>query len=66
MTRISLASAAAMALFANAASAQTEISWWHAMGGALGDTVNQIATNFNASQSDYVITPVFRAPTKKP
>jgi sn-glycerol 3-phosphate transport system substrate-binding protein len=60
MTRISLASAAALALFANAASAQTEISWWHAMGGALGDTVNQIATNFNASQSDYVITPVFK------
>jgi sn-glycerol 3-phosphate transport system substrate-binding protein len=60
MTRISLASAAAMALFASAASAQTEISWWHAMGGALGDTVNQIATNFNASQSDYVITPVFK------
>jgi sn-glycerol 3-phosphate transport system substrate-binding protein len=60
MTRISLASAAAMALFASAASAQTEISWWHAMGGALGDTVNQIATNFNSSQSDYVITPVFK------
>ncbi|WP_394154844.1 extracellular solute-binding protein [Loktanella salsilacus] len=60
MTRISLASAAALALFANAASAQTEISWWHAMGGALGDTVNQIATDFNASQSDYVITPVFK------
>ena len=60
MTRISLASAAALAIFANAASAQTEISWWHAMGGALGDTVNQIATDFNASQSDYVITPVFK------
>ncbi|MBU1837102.1 MAG: extracellular solute-binding protein [Alphaproteobacteria bacterium] len=60
MTRISLASAAALALFANAASAQTEISWWHAMGGALDDTVNQIATDFNASQSDYVITPVFK------
>lgn len=60
MTRIPLASAAALALFANAASAQTEISWWHAMGGALGDTVNQIATDFNASQSDYVITPVFK------
>ncbi len=40
--------------------AQTEITWWHAMGGQLGETVNQIATDFNASQSDYVITPVFK------
>lgn len=43
-----------------AAFAQTEISWWHAMGGSLGETVNQIATDFNASQSDYKITPIFK------
>jgi len=30
------------------------------MGGKLGEAVNQIATDFNASQSDYVITPVFK------
>jgi sn-glycerol 3-phosphate transport system substrate-binding protein len=52
--------AAAFAMMANASFAQTEITWWHAMGGALGDTVNQIATDFNASQSDYKITPVFK------
>ncbi len=46
--------------FSVPAYAQTEISWWHAMGGQLGETVNQIATDFNASQSDYVITPVFK------
>ncbi|MEM9779290.1 MAG: extracellular solute-binding protein, partial [Pseudomonadota bacterium] len=40
--------------------AQTEITWWHAMGGALGEAVNEIAVDFNASQSDYKITPVFK------
>lgn len=40
--------------------AQTEITWWHAMGGQLGETVNDIAEKFNASQSDYKITPVFK------
>ncbi|MDP5217087.1 extracellular solute-binding protein [Ruegeria sp. 2205SS24-7] len=45
---------------ATSASAQTEITWWHAMGGQLGETVNQIAEDFNASQSDYKITPVFK------
>lgn len=60
MTRLSLVSAAALSLMATNAIAQTEISWWHAMGGALGETVNQISTDFNASQSDYTITPVFK------
>jgi sn-glycerol 3-phosphate transport system substrate-binding protein len=60
MTRLSLLSAAALALMAGSASAQTDITWWHAMGGELGETVNKIATDFNASQSDYKITPVFK------
>ena len=47
-------------LMATSAQAQTEIEWWHAMGGQLGEIVNQIATDFNASQSDYVITPVYK------
>ncbi len=62
MTRISILSAAALSMMASGALAQTEITWWHAMGGALGDTVNQIATDFNASQSDYQITPAFNGP----
>ncbi len=40
--------------------AATEIEWWHAMGGALGETVNEIAVDFNKSQNDYVITPVYK------
>ena len=54
------ATAAAFAMLANTAMAEVEITWWHAMGGALGDTVNQIAEDFNASQDDYKITPVFK------
>lgn len=50
----------AFGLMAGAAQAQTEIEFWHAMGGQLGETVNQMAENFNASQGDYVITPVFK------
>jgi len=40
--------------------AATEITWWHAMGGQLGETVNKIASDFNASQTEYKITPVFK------
>lgn len=51
---------AAFGLAANAAYAETEITWWHGMGGHLGDVVNQIAAGFNESQSEYKITPVFK------
>jgi len=55
---------AAAAAFAGglpqAALAATEIQWWHAMGGELGEKVNEIAEGFNASQSDYVLKPVYK------
>lgn len=47
-------------LMASPALAQTEIAWWHAMGGELGEKLESIAADFNASQSDYVVTPVFK------
>ena len=40
--------------------AATEIQFWHAMTGALGDRVGSIAERFNASQSDYKVVPVFK------
>lgn len=40
--------------------AQTEIQWWHSMNGALNDWVNDLAKEFNASQKDYKIVPVFK------
>jgi sn-glycerol 3-phosphate transport system substrate-binding protein len=42
------------------AQAQTEIQWWHAMGGALGEWVNDLAKEFNASQKDYKVVPTFK------
>ena len=51
---------AAIALMAGAAYAETEITLWHAMGGQLGETVNKIAEDFNASQDDYKLTPVYK------
>ena len=58
MSRILLSSvAAAVAVLASAqgAAAQTEIQWWHAMGGKLGEAVNEIADRFNKSQTDYKV-----------
>lgn len=43
-----------------AAQAQTEITWWHAMGGELGKKVDEIAANYNASQSQYHLTAVYK------
>lgn len=43
-----------------AALAATEIQFWHAMEAALGERVNDIANDFNRSQSDYKIVPVFK------
>ena len=42
------------------AQAQTEIQWWHSMGGALGEWVNDLAQDFNKTQSQYKVVPVFK------
>jgi sn-glycerol 3-phosphate transport system substrate-binding protein len=62
MSRILLSSVAAVAVLANAhgAAAQTEIQWWHAMGGNLGEVVNELAAGFNKSQTEYKVNPVFK------
>src|SRR5688572_9903335 len=51
---------AAAACFAPAAQAQTEIQWWHSMGGALGERLNDLAGKFNASQKDYKVVAVYK------
>jgi sn-glycerol 3-phosphate transport system substrate-binding protein len=43
-----------------AAQAQTEIQWWHAMGGQLGEALNALADGFNKSQADYKVVPVYK------
>ena len=40
--------------------AATEVQWWHAMGGKLGEKVVEIADGFNASQSGYKVMPVYK------
>ena len=53
---------ATLAAFASAspALAVTEISWWHAMSGANNDVVEALAKEFNASQSEYRVTPSYK------
>ena len=56
-----LTAAVALALMGTSgAYAATEIQWWHAMGGRNGEKVAEIAAGFNASQSDYTVTAVFK------
>jgi sn-glycerol 3-phosphate transport system substrate-binding protein len=60
MIRNFLFAAFTLALAATTAHAQTEIQFWHSMGGALGDKVNELATNFNKSQPDYKVVPSYK------
>lgn len=59
MKRAGVIAAAAM-LYSGVATAATEIEWWHAMGGRLGEKVEEIANKFNASQGEYTVKPVFK------
>lgn len=52
--------AAAGGLAPTPACAQTEISFWHAMSGPLGEWVNDLAKGFNDSQKDYRVVPTFK------
>jgi sn-glycerol 3-phosphate transport system substrate-binding protein len=64
ISRRALAYAAAAAAMACGGSvearAQTEIQWWHAMGGQLGETLNALADGFNKSQKDYKVVSVYK------
>src|SRR5687768_859968 len=59
MLRSALAMAAGFT-FAASAHAQAEIQFWHSMGGALGEAVNDLANKFNASQKDYKVVAVYK------
>lgn len=54
-----LALAAAL-LTALPAQAATEIQWWHSMTGGLNEWVNDLAKQYNASQSNYKVVPTFK------
>lgn len=47
-------------LFTNTVNAQTEIQWWHSMQGPLGAWVNDLASQYNASQDEYKVIATYR------
>jgi sn-glycerol 3-phosphate transport system substrate-binding protein len=55
-----LAVATALSISAAPLRAETQIQWWHSMSGALGEWVNDLAKEFNESQSEYKIIPTFK------
>ena len=59
LNRMGLA-ALSLTLSTSVAFAATEVTWWHAMGGELGTKLEEIVAGYNASQSDYVVTPVYK------
>jgi len=54
--RTTLMASAAFLAFTVPAAAQTEIEFWHAFTGRLGELVAEQVSTFNASQSDYTVT----------
>jgi len=59
--RLVAALAAALSVAAvPAAHAQTEIQWWHSMGGALGEQLNDLAKKFNDRQKEYKVVTVYK------
>jgi len=44
----------------SSAFAQTEIQFWHAMGGRLGEVVEEITAKYNESQSDYTLVSTYK------
>ena len=60
MKRLITASAVALIASLSAANAQTEIQWWHAMGGELGSKLEEIVQGFNDSQNEYKVVPSYK------
>jgi sn-glycerol 3-phosphate transport system substrate-binding protein len=61
MNHTRLAAGVALTLFSTApAFAVTEISWWHAMTGANNEVVETLSKEFNESQSEFKVVPVFK------
>ncbi|MGD9478069.1 sn-glycerol-3-phosphate ABC transporter substrate-binding protein UgpB [Shinella sp. G-2] len=63
MTRLNrtlVATSAISLLLASSALAATELPWWHAMTGANNEAVEQLAKEFNESQTEYKVVPVFK------
>jgi sn-glycerol 3-phosphate transport system substrate-binding protein len=57
---VSVAAVAAAFGLASPACAETEIRWWHAMTGELGQKIEQLAAVFNGAQKDYKVVAVYK------
>src|SRR5260370_14677658 len=57
---LQLAAVAAVVAVGSAGQGVKEIMWWQAMSGELGRQLEKLATDFNASQSDYKIVPSYK------
>jgi sn-glycerol 3-phosphate transport system substrate-binding protein len=57
---LSLLAAATTMAAAIPAWAQTEIQFWHAMAGVIGDAMQEQVNEFNASQKDYKVVAVYK------
>jgi sn-glycerol 3-phosphate transport system substrate-binding protein len=59
--RTLLAAATALAMMSPVvAEAKTQIQWWHAMGGALGQKLEAIVAGYNKSQDNYEVVPTYK------
>ena len=54
------AAAVLFLLLPGMAEAVVEIAWWHAMQGERGRQLEKLASDFNASQEEYVVNPVYK------
>ncbi|WP_339112414.1 sn-glycerol-3-phosphate ABC transporter substrate-binding protein UgpB [Thioclava sp. GXIMD2076] len=51
---------ALVAASATMAAAKTQVTWWHAMGGELGQKLEEIVADYNASQDEYEVIPTYK------
>ena len=58
--KLKFAAVALAAAFSMSVQAQTEIQWWHSMTAVNGQVVNDLASNFNATQKNYKIVPTYK------
>jgi sn-glycerol 3-phosphate transport system substrate-binding protein len=58
--QLSAAALAAFLVLPTASWAQTEIQWWHSMTAVNNEVVNDLARDFNASQKEFKVVPVYK------
>lgn len=60
LTKLSIVPVALTLALSSQVQAKTTVTWWHAMGGELGELLEEVAFNFNDSQEMYEVIPSFR------